>query len=698
MKKKDNLKNNPLLKRKGLPPFDKIEPLHVVPALRHVISKTKRDIINLEKNLRPTWDGLLGLLERLEIPFEYAWSPVNHLLGVKNSEKLRRAHEAMLGRVVSLFLRLQQSQKIYQGLKALKKGKKWEKLSEPKKRVIELKLRDARHAGVGLKGKTKKRFNEIEGELSKLSTDFANHVLDATKAFSLVIRDKRGTDGWPESLRELAAEYYNQSKPDKKKKATKDKGPWRITLDPPSFIPFMQQSRVREQREKLYRAYITRASRGKLNNTKLIDKILKLRKEKAELLGFNSFAELSLASKMAPGVDAVERMFKELKNPSKPHAEKDLEDLRNIAKDMGQKGPLKHWDIAFFSERLREQRFDYTDEELRPYFPLDRVLDGLFSLSSRLFGIKIRPAHGEAPVWHKDVRYFKVFENRNQIASFYLDPYSRPHEKRGGAWADECLVRRWVNNRLRLPVVHLCCNSTPPVGNKPSLMTFDEVRTLFHEFGHGLQGMLTTVDFADVAGINGIEWDAVELASQFMENWCYHKPTLLGITRHIETGEPLPDDLFKKISAARNFRSGSLMMRQLEFGMTDMELHYQHEPNGKESPFDVHCHIARETSSLPPLKENRFLCSFTHIFAGGYAAGYYGYKWSEVLSADAFSAFEEVGLNNEKGLARMGRRYRNTILALGGSRAPMNVFKDFRGREPKTEALLRHSGLLKEDS
>jgi oligopeptidase A len=696
--KKSNAQNekNPLLITEGLPPFDRIKPEHIEPALKHVVKETKKAVKNLEQNLRPGWDKLLKPLEEMELPFEYAWGPVVHLMGVKNSDKLRKAHDKMLGEIVTIDLRIRQSQKIFEGLSKIRQSKKWSGLSEAQKRVIELKLRAARHAGVGLKGKAKKRFNEIEKELSQICTDFTNHVLDSTKTSELIITDKKDIKGWPENLKALAAQSYNEKK--KKKEATPAKGPWRITLDAPSFVPFMQHSQNRKQREKLYKIYITRASRGKLNNNELIKQILRLRKEKAELLGFDSYAGLSLDAKMAPDVKAVEKMSKELLLASRPYMFSDFEDLKKTASGMGQKELPAHWDIAFFAERLREQRFDYTDEELRPYFPLPRVLEGLFSLSQKLFGIIIKQADNEAPVWHEDVRYFKVFsEKGEQIASFYLDPYSRPHEKRGGAWADECLSRRWVDKKLRLPVVYLCCNGTPPVGGKPSLMSFDEVRTLFHEFGHGLQGMLTTVDLADVAGLSGIEWDAVELASQFMENWCYHKPTLTGMTEHIKTKKPLPDRLFKKISKARTFRSGSMITRQLDFGMTDMELHHLFDPDGKESPHDVRQRIAKETSALPPLPGDRFLCGFTHIFGGGYAAGYYSYKWAEVLSADAFSAFEEAGLDNEKKIAKLGRHYRKTILALGGSREPMKVFVDFRGREPKTEALLRHSGLLNKD-
>ncbi len=693
--KPDAPQNNPLLISDGLPQFDHIRPEHIVPAARQVIEQTLHTIEQLENDLQPTWESLIGPLELLDLPFEHAWKPVTHLLGVKNSDELRTAYETVLAEMVALELRLLQSRPIYEACTALKQSAAWQTFSTAQRRIVELKLRDARVAGVGLDDAARSRFLQIEQELSSISTRFSNNVLDATKAFELIISEQEDTQGWPESLRKLAAQSYNQSRPGTDQRATPQDGPWRITLDYPSYLPFMQHSRQRRQREEVYRALITRASQGAFDNSALIERILTLRKEKAGLLGYATYAGLSLASKMAPGVDAVETMFSELSLAARHHAQQDLMNLQEFAQARGAASPLAHWDIPFWAERLSEHAFGYTEEELRPYFPLERVLNGLFSLCTFLFGIRVAPADGEAPVWHEDVRFFRVYgENGALIASFYLDPYSRPQEKRGGAWMDNCLTRRRIDGRLQLPVIHLCCNSTPPVGDTPSLMSFSEVRTLFHEFGHGLQSMLTTVDFADVAGINGIEWDAVELASQFMENWCYHKPTLTGLSRHICTGEVLPDALFEKILAARNYRAGSLMMRQLEYGMIDMALHHRHDPQSGESPFSLQRTISEQMSVLPPLAQDRFLCSFSHIFAGGYAAGYYGYKWSEVLSADIFAAFEEAGLDNPGELAALGRRYRDTVLALGGSRHPMEIFKEFRGREPSTQALLRHSGLL----
>ena len=681
---------NPLLQTEGLPQFRTVQNEHIIPALEQVINQTLSQLEELESSLTPTWKGLIEPLERLDIPFEYSWQPVNHLLNVKNSDELREQHQAILPKIVELGLRISQSSPIYEGLQALRNSEEWDTLDSGQQRVIDLKLRAAKHAGVGLSGDEKQRFAEISRELSQLSTTFSNNVLDATKAFELIISDPAHTEGWPTSLRHVSAHSYAQQEEGRMPDA--ENGPWRITLDYPSFVPFMQHSRQGSQREQVYRAFITRASSGEKNNAVLIDQILTLRAEKAALLGFPNYAAFSLDAKMAETVEDVEQMTNELKAASKAFALQEHEDLQSFAKERGHSESLMHWDIAFWSERLREHQFNFTDEQLRPYFPLDRVINGLFGLCKRLFGVSFELIKDEPSSWHPDVQFYKVMdESGTHIASFYLDPYSRPEEKRGGAWMDKCQDRRWINGELRTPVVHLCCNGTPPAGDTPSLMSFREVETLFHEFGHGLQGMLTTVDYADVAGINGVEWDAVEIASQFMENWCYHKPTLMGMTAHYQTGEQLPDDLFEKLKAARTFRAGSAMMRQLLFGTVDMVLHSGTKSD--QSPLAVYRALATEMSTLPPLEEDRFLCAFSHIFAGGYAAGYYSYKWAEVLSADAFEAFEEAGLDNEANIVRMGRKYRDTILAEGGSRHPMKVFTSFRERPPSPQALLRHSGL-----
>ncbi len=690
---KEFLNINPLSAREGLPDFAAITPAHVIPAIDEALAYVEGKVKEIEKNIIPTWEGLLKPLEDLDISFEYTWGVVSHLSSVKNSDEMRKAYQAVLPKVVQISLRISQSKPIYRGLKAIKESPDFETLNDAKKRIIIKKLRSAEHAGVGLEGKEKDRFNEIANRMSKLSTDFSNNVLDATKEFELIITDKKDTEGWPENLKQLASQLYSQKHPENAD-STPDNGPWRITLDGPCYGPFVQHSQNREQRQAVYHAQVTKATNGKYDNNPILLEMLKLRKEEASILGYKTFAELSLDSKSAPSVQAVYKMLDELIPPSKPAAIKDLEDLRKIAKESGQTDELCHWDLGFWAERLRETKFDYTDEQLRPYFSLDRVLDGLFGLANRLFGIKIEKSDKKVSKWHEDIQYFSVKEESGkEIASFFLDPYSRPEEKQGGAWMNECFGRRIINGKVRNPVIYLVCNSTPPVDGKPSLMSFYEAQTLFHEFGHGLQGMLSIVDEAEASGVNGVEWDCVELASQFMENWCYHKKTLLGMAKHYETGETLPEDLFEKIKASKNFRAGSTMLRQVEFSKLDMYLHHEYDPSGDETPLQVYKRLASEIDVFPIYEHANFLCSFSHIFAGGYCAGYYSYKWAEVLSADAFAAFEEVGLDNEEEVKKMGRKYRETILALGGSKDPKEVFRLFRGRDANTNALLRHSGL-----
>jgi oligopeptidase A len=688
--------SNPLLIGEGLPPFEQIQPDQVVPAITQLLQELGESLTQLEANVVPTWEGLVVPLERLEERISWSWGVVSHLMGVKNSPELRQAYEAMQPEVVKFWNRFSQSQPLYQGFKDLRQGESWSTLEESQQRIVEAALRDAKLSGVGLQGEAKERFNAIQLELAELSTRFSNNVLDATKAFSLTLTDPEEVAGLPPSLMALAAQAARSAGEDN---ATPEAGPWRITLDMPSYLPFMQHSQRRELREKLYRVFISRASSGEWNNRPLIERILELRQEQAKLLGYQSYAEVSLAAKMAPGVEAVETLLEELRRASYEAAVKDLETLQAYAKSKGETEMLQHWDVPFWAERQREEKFDFNAEELRPYFPLDQVLAGLFDLSKRIFGVVITPADGEAPVWHPDVRYFQVADEAgNPIAHFYLDPYSRSAEKRGGAWMDECISRARVTadpsgSSVRLPVAYLVCNQTPPVDDKPSLMSFGEVETLFHEFGHGLQHMLTRVDYGKASGIRNVEWDAVELPSQFMENWCYHRPTLLNLGKHYQTGDPLPEHYYQKLLAARTYMSGSVMLRQIHFSWVDLELHHRYQPGGDETPEQVRRRIAEKTTVLPPLPEDAFLCAFGHIFSGGYAAGYYSYKWAEVLSADAFAAFEEAGLEDEASIAEVGHRFRETVLALGGSQHPMEVFKAFRGREPDTVALLRHNGL-----
>ena len=681
---------NPLLIGEGLPPFSEIETAQVIPAITQILTELETELTNLEANVTPTWNGLVEPLTAIEEKLDWSWGIVGHLMSVQNSADLREAYETMQPKVVEFGNKLSQSKPIYQAFKALHNSENWDSLDSAQKRIVEAAIKDAELSGVGLEGENKEQFNAIQLELAQLSTQFSNHVLDATKAFKLKLSTPEEVDGLPESLRSLAAQA---ARGEGEETATTEQGPWVITLDYPSYIPFMKYSTRSDLREKLYKAFISRASSGEFDNNPSITRILELRQQKANLLGFTTYAELSLAKKMAPNVNAVEALLEELRIASYDAAEKELEELKAFANQED----LKHWDTTFWSEKQREAKFAFNEEELRPYFPLPQVLEGLFGIAQRLFDVTITPADGEAPIWHEDVRYFRIANSAGEaIAYFYLDPYSRPAEKRGGAWMNVCINRAKVTttDEVRLPVAYLVCNQTPPVDGKPSLMTFREVETLFHEFGHGLQHMLTQVDYTGAAGIYNIEWDAVELPSQFMENWCYHRPTLMGMAKHYETGEALPEEYYQKLLAAKNYMSGSAMLRQLHFSLLDLELHHRYQPGGNETPYQVRDRLAETTTVMAPLPEDAFLCCFGHIFAGGYAAGYYSYKWAEVLSADAFAAFEEAGVDKEEALVSTGKRFRDTVLALGGSLHPMEVFKEFRGREPKTEPLLRHSGLL----
>ena len=689
---------NPLHLHDTLPRFDLLDPSHVEGGIRDLLAELVTLLDQLEANLEPSWTDLVEPLEAMSERLGFAWGLVGHLMGVKNSDALREAQAAMQPQVVAFGLRLAQSRPIFEGLEKLRAGPAFSSLDASQRRIVENLLREARHAGVGLDDAARARFNEIQTELAELGTRFSHHVLDATQAFAMLITDAAEMAGAPESLRQLTAQNAREHG---EEGATAALGPWRITLDAPVLSPFLEHGESRQRREQLYRAYVTRASTGELDNTPIIERILALRHEMAVVLGFESFAELSIESKMAPSVAAVEALLERLRAASIEAARRDLDALRVYASQLSkdskaaEQETLELWDVAFFAERLREQRFDYSEEALRSYFPLPRVLEGLFALAKQLFGISIVSADGETSVWHPDVRFFRVLgEDGEEIAAFFLDPYSRSVEKRGGAWMDECLAR---SRRARgVPVAYLICNQTPPIEAGSSLMTFDEVVTLFHEFGHGLQHMLTRVEYGLASGIRNIEWDAVELPSQFMENWCYHRETLIGLSKHVDTGEALPDALFEKIEAARTYRAGSQMLRQLYFASMDLALHREDLADSGQDVFDVQRRIAESTTLLPPLDEDRFLCSFGHIFAGGYAAGYYSYKWAEVLSADAFSAFEEAGLEDSVAVAKTGRRFRETVLSLGGGTPPMEVFEAFRGRAPSPEALLRHSGLIED--
>ena len=684
---------NPLLNWDIFPAFPSIIAEDVVPAMREAVDRSVAELEALEAAAPDTWHGLLVPLERLTDRITRAWGLATHLHNVKNSPAMRQAYAQAQPMVVEFSNRLGQSRPVYDALTALQAGPDFPRFSQALRRTIDLLVRDATLQGVGLKPEDRARFNAISQELAELATRFTNNVLDATQAYALVLTAPEDVAGLPaDSLRLAAAKARERGHAE----ATAEAGPWAVTLDLPSFLSFMQHAARRDLREEVYRAYITRASEGDGDNLPLIRRILSLRREQAALLGFENFAAMSLARKMAPDAAGIEALLGTIREAATDPALGDLIELGDLARAGGQSDEVQPWDVMYWSERLKEDRFGLRDDLLRPYFPLPSILGGLFDLVHDLFDVRIEEAQG-VPVWHPDVTYYRVLDTAGrEIAGLYLDPYARPEEKRGGAWMDELCGRSTVcapvGREIRLPVAYVNCNQRPGLDGAPSLMSFQEVTTLFHEFGHALQHMLTTARHGFVAGISNVEWDAVELSSQFMENWCHHRPTLTRLARHFETGEPMDDETLDRLLAARTFRAGSNALRQVSFALTDLALHTA-DPEGLD-PLETAQAIARDILPLPPLPEDRFLCSFSHIFAGGYAAGYYSYKWAEVLSADAFGAFEEAGLDDPQTRRAQGLRFRDTVLALGGGRHPMDVFRLFRGREPDPQALLRQEGLL----
>lgn len=716
----DTMIENPLLEQDGLPKFESIEPKHLTPAVESLLDKLENDFTSLEESFgdSPEYDQVLPEVERMQFGLGYTWGVAAHLNGVKNGDELREAYESNQPKVVQAMTQFSQSKPLYDALEAIEKS--WNGVSDEsflmkqKRRAVEISLRGMKLGGVGLEGAEKERFNEIKMRLASLATNFSNNVLDETKAFSVTVEDPEKMKGVPDSAKSLWANAHIQFLKSQAEEGEEipemnvEAGPWRITLDMPSYLPALMHIPDRALREQVYMANLQRASEvnPEKNNVPIIYEILKLKTEMAKMLGFKNPAELSLASKMAPSVEAVSELTDLMAEKAVPAAKKELADITALAREKGGEEyskdnleKLQPWDVTFWSERLKESKFDMTEEELRPYFALPAVLDGMFSLVDRIFNVEVKPSD-DAELWHPDVRFFKIFdkESGKHIASFFLDPYSRPENKRGGAWMADCIGKSDAMKR-EIPVAYLTCNGSPPVGKTPSLMTFREVETLFHEFGHGLQHMLTTATVGDVAGINGVEWDSVELPSQFMENWCYDRPTVYGFAKHWETGEPLPEEKFQKLCDQKVFNAGMMACRQLYFGQMDMELHSNFDAEAAEKGegktiFDVQKEVASKyVPHAMPLDEDRFLCAFSHIFAGGYSAGYYSYKWAEVMSADAFAAFEEVGLDNEEEVKRVGKKFRDTVLSLGGGVPPMEVFKEFRSREPTPDALLRHSGL-----
>jgi len=673
---------NPLLAsiNAPLPLFGEILPEHILPALDHVLQKQRESLATLTTQEKPSWDTLVLALEEMDEELSRVWGPVTHLNAVCDSEALRAAYQEGVQKTSAWFTELAQNEALYAGLKYVEKHQSTS-LNSEQKELLKQSIRDFHLSGAELTGDAKQRFKEIRLRLSELTTTFEQHVLDATRAFTWHTTDANDLAGLPESARDAAAQRASED----------DKEGWLFTLDIPSYLPMMQYSEKPELREKMYRAYCTRATSADFDNSPVIDELLSLRQEIAQLLDFSDYGAYSIATKMASNNKEITDFLRELAAKSRTMAKQEVQELRDFAKDhLGIKN-LQAWDVPFASEKLRVHTYAISQEELKPYFSEDNVVSGMFALVENIYGIHIQEA--EAKLWHKHVKYFEIFDaNKKQIASFYLDPYARAH-KRGGAWMDECVVR-WQkpNGDMQLPVAYLVCNFDAPIGDKPALWTHDEVMTLFHEFGHGLHHMLTQVKTRGVSGINGVPWDAVELPSQFMENFCWEREVLDLFAKHYETGESIPDDLFQRMTAAKNFQSGMQMLRQIEFSLFDFLLHSEYQPNGKQSVQALLDQVREEIAVMISPTFNKFQNSFSHIFAGGYAAGYYSYKWAEVLSADAYAAFEEEGITN----AATASRFRKEVLSIGGSRDIMDGFVAFRGRKPNVDALLRHSGIAAE--
>jgi oligopeptidase A len=677
--------SNPLLSFTDLPPFSEIKPEHVKPAVEQAIEDCRAKIEQvLEGNTQPTWENVIAPIEEVDDRLSRLWSPVSHMNSVMNSDELREAYESCLPILSEYGTWVGQHKGLFEAYKAIKNSEAFATLSQAQKKTIKDALRDFELSGIGLPKAEQKRYGEISKRMSELGSKFSNNVLDATMGWTKHITDKNELAGMPESA--LAAAQA----------AAEGKGleGYLLTLDIPSYLPVMTYCDNQALRKELYEAYVTRASdrgpnAGKWDNTENIAELLKLRYEVARMLGFNTYSEKSLATKMAETPDQVLSFLNNLATKVKPQGEREVQELREFAEQEFGVTSFELWDIAYYSEKQKQKLFKISDEELRPYFPESKVVSGLFEVLNRVFGMKVQEREG-VDTWHESVRFFDIFDSNDVLrGSFYLDLYAREH-KRGGAWMDECRVRRInANGELQTPVAYLTCNFNRPVGDKPALFTHDEVVTLFHETGHGIHHMLTQVDVSSVSGINGVPWDAVELPSQFLENWCWEEEALAFISGHYETGEPLPKEMLDNMLAAKNFQSGMFILRQLEFGLFDFTLHTTYDPEVGPQVLETLAEVKKKVAVLPSLEWNRFSHSFSHIFAGGYSAGYYSYLWAEVLSADAFSRFEEEGIFN----AETGSSFLNNILEMGGSEEPMELFKRFRGREPQIDALLRHSGI-----
>tara|TARA_Y200000002_G_scaffold382905_1_gene401983 strand:- start:1732 stop:3864 length:2133 start_codon:yes stop_codon:yes gene_type:complete len=676
-----NLKN--LRDKNGLPKFSLFKYNTIEDDTKLIINDLKKDFKKLEEKMENTKSNFyeISIYEREKIfyPIEFYWGVISHLTSVKNNNELRTAHENVMPEVIKIGNDLSQSKILYNCLKKASK----ENLNSIQKRIIKKELKGMELNGVNLEDNKKEEFREISLRLANLSNKYRNNVLDSVNNYKMIIKDDKNMLKMPE----YSLELYSEKAKTEGFKSTPKKGPWVVTLDGPSLYSFMTKYPESDKRKDLYKASIKRASEKKYDNTELVYEILKLNQKLSELLGYKNYVDISLSQKMA----TESKIYKLLNKISKKSKKKGIEDYEEIKSYFGLKD-LNSWDVAYYSEKLKEDKFEFKEEDVKPYLVYENVLEGLFKLSKKIFDISIVEVNTDKEkidLWNEDVKYFRVYDgsdSKNEIASFYLDPYIRPGEKKGGAWMDDCVGKsKYLNNK---PVAYLTLNGTPPLNGKPSLMTFSDVETLFHEFGHGLQHMLTEVDESAAAGINNIEWDAVELPSQFMENWCYHKKTLMSFAKHYQTNKTMPDDLYNKIMSQKTFHKANQINRQIYFSMIDLYV-YQ---NDIDDIYNVQKKISDKYLAYPIDKEDRFLCSFEHIFSGGYSAGYYSYKWAEIMSLDAFSVFENV--EDDKELKNLGMKFRKTILAKGGGTDPLKVYKEFMGREPNSDAFMKHYGLI----
>jgi oligopeptidase A len=675
---------NPLLEIQGLPAFSKIAPDCIEPAIDQLLQENREAIQRLlDSGQQHNWKNLVEPLERLDDRLSRAWSPVSHMNSVVNNDELRKAYNACLPKLSDYATEMGQNSVLCDAYKAVAANRQG--LDAVQNKLLDNALLDFHLSGVDLPPEKKQRYKEISQALSQLTTKFEENLLDSTNAWSKLITDVSELVGLPDSALGLAAQTARQR--------DHQEG-WLLTLDFPSYLPVMTYADNRELRQEVYQAFATRASdqgphAGEWDNSEVMEQILALRHEQAQLLGFANYAERSLARKMARTTDEVIQFLNDLAQRSRPQAQRELDELQAYAKERHGMDDLQAWDIGYYAEKLRQERYDISQEMVKPYFPETRVIPGMFAVVERLYGISINQVDG-VDSWHPDVRFYEIRDRDKQLrGQFYLDLYARP-KKRGGAWMDDCASRFFTDTIDQIPVAYLTCNFSPPVDGEPALFTHDEVQTLFHEFGHGLHHLLTRIDYPAVAGISGVAWDAVELPSQFMENWCWEKEALDLISGHVETGQPIPDDLYRRMHEAKNFQSAMMMVRQLEFSLFDFRIHLEYDPAKGGRIYEILSQVRDQVAVVSPPAWNRFPHGFSHIFAGGYAAGYYSYKWAEVLSADAFSLFEERGIFD----AEAGRAFLHEILERGGSKDAMELFVAFRGREPQIEPLLRHSGII----